>query len=105
MYDVIYELSLIKFLFITLSYCTCSKVCRIRGIYSPLYIPAYQVNPVLCAANQVVELDSPVQREEVLHCAGVSSCLWTIGEITTNHPGDEEDDHDDEDKDDEQAMS
>ena len=86
-------------------YGTCSKVDSIRGIYPPLYIPAYQVNPVLCAADQVVELDSSVQREEVLHCAGVSPCLRTIGEITANHPGDGEDDHDDEDKDDEQAMS
>ena len=65
-----------------------------------LHIPAHHVHPVLCAANQVVESDSSVQREEVLHCAGVSSCLRTIGEITTNHPVDGEDDHDDEDKDD-----
>ena len=45
-------------------------------------------------------LDSSVEREEVIHCAGVSSCLRTIGEITTNHPGDDEDDDDDDDYDD-----
>ena len=68
-------------------------------------IPAHQVYPVRCVAGQVVESHSSVQREEVVHCTGVSSCLRSIGEITANHPGDGEDDHDDEDKDDEQAMS
>ena len=65
-----------------------------------LYIPAHQVNPVLSITGQVVEADSSVQREEVLHCGGVSSCLRTIGEITTNHPGDDKDYHDDDDCDD-----
>ena len=79
---------------------TCGKVDCMTGMYPSLSIPAYQVYPVISAASEWVQLDSSVEREEVLHCAGVSSCLRTIGEITTNHPGDGEDDHDDEDKDD-----
>ena len=79
---------------------TCGEVDSMRDIPAPLSIPAYQVYPVRCVAGQVVESHSSVQREEVLHCAGVFPFLRTIGEITTNHPGDDEDDHDDEDKDD-----
>ena len=79
---------------------TCSECVCMTSMNSPLPIPAYQVYPVRCVAGQVVESHSSVQREEVLHCAGVSPCLWTIGEITTNHPGDDKDYHDDDDCDD-----
>ena len=66
-----------------------------------LYIPAHQVCPVRSVAGQGLQSDSSIQGEEVIHCAGVSSCLWTIGEVTTNHPGDGEDDNNvDDDKDD-----
>ena len=44
-------------------------------------------------------LDSSVEREEVIHCTSVSPCLRTIGEITTNHPGDGEDNDSDDDDD------
>ena len=66
---------------------TCSESDSIGGMYPPLLIPAKHVYPVVSVADQGLYFNSSVQREEVIHCASVTSCLRTIGEITTNHPG------------------
>ena len=60
-------------------------------MYPPLPVPAHHVYPVLSAALQAHHLDSPVQGQEVLHGGGVPPLLLAIGEITANHPGEEED--------------
>ena len=83
---------------------TCSECVCMTSMNSPLSIPAHQVYPVRCVAGQVVESHSSVQREEVVHCTGVSSCLRSIGEITANHPGDDVDDDDDDDDDADDAI-